>query len=323
MSITDSAPLAPPGGGFDSGAAAFHAVAHARREGWRPLITLGIVYFAAGAAALVLLGFAMWPFLDLTFDLAIQEQNNPGAAPDSVPPGFWPAFALMMAGYIAYLIFYLVFYAVIDAALLRWLLGRGARLRLGGAELRLTLLNLLWALVLPVVMFAPFWALLIAAFAAGTASAAAGWVVGALCFFALLGGFAVWIWLSSRLAPAAALTVRDGRLRVFGGWAATRGVFWPLLGAFFIVWAIYIGVAVGMQMLIQPFMILAGGEMFTLGASLDPDFQPDVEQLLGALLSPGMLVLYAVSGLFSLVVYFAFQALLAGVNAYLLKRPGV
>lgn len=319
MSITESAPVPPPSG-FDSGAAAFHVFAHARREGWAPLLKLGAIYFVAGLAAMALLLLALWPFLAMVFDPALTGSADPKlAAARGMPPGFWQAFGLSMIGYLAYLAFYLVFYAVIDAALLRWLLGRGARPKLGGDELRLILISLLWC-VLPFVLFAPFWVLLFIAAAAGSASAAAGWSVGVLCFLAFIGACVAWTWLAARLAPAAALTVRDGRLRAFGGWAATAGRFWPVLGGFFIVWVIYVAASFGIQILVQPLMLLAGGDMFAFGAAMDPD-SIDPQEVLAVLLSPAMIAISAISAVISVVIAFLFQAMLAGANVYLARQP--
>lgn len=55
-----------------------------------------------------------------------------------------------------------------------------------------------------------------------------------LSFFGFVGGLAAALWFGARIAPAAALTVHDGRIALARAWRGTGPIFWSLLGALFV-----------------------------------------------------------------------------------------
>lgn len=81
-------------------------------------------------------------------------------------------------------------------------------------------------------------------------------LIGAL---APLGLIALCVFCAVRLAPAAALSVARRKLTFFAAWPATRGVFWPLLGGYVIVFVCYLVVALIADALLQlPFAAAIG-----------------------------------------------------------------
>lgn len=127
-----------------------------------------------------------------------------------------------------------VFWAVFEAAVQRrYVLDDGFSLKLGGDELRLMVVGLLWLLsflggylVFAIVLLLPS----IAASVAG-----AGTVAVALMALAVLGYFCGWTWIAVKLSAASALTIRDKKIKFLDSWGATRGRFWALLAAFLVL----------------------------------------------------------------------------------------
>ena len=55
-----------------------------------------------------------------------------------------------------------------------------------------------------------------------------------LSFIGFVGGLAAALWFGARVAPAAALTVHDGRIALGRAWRGAKPIFWGLLGALFV-----------------------------------------------------------------------------------------
>lgn len=149
----------------------------------------------------------------------------------------------IVLGNIAMLILGVVFWAVFEAAAQRRLVrDEGFSLRLGADEFRLVLVGLIWvglgiaAQVLSVIFIAVSTASLVYAL-----DNPAGGAIAVLACMALLSG--LWIWIGVRLAPASAMTVRDGRVTFFDAWNVTRGRFWTLLGSYLVLAIIVVTIA--------------------------------------------------------------------------------
>jgi hypothetical protein len=66
-----------------------------------------------------------------------------------------------------------------------------------------------------------------------------------------LGLLALWILVSVRLAPAAAMSIAERRFAFFGAWRVTRSHFWSLLGSFVILIVGYSVIAIILGQIIQ------------------------------------------------------------------------
>lgn len=128
----------------------------------------------------------------------------------------------------------LLFWVVFEAASQRrYMRGDGFRLRIGADEGRLAVIALLWC-----VLFAGFYIGLVIAMLVplgiglltGVAAVAVILTVGCL-----LGALAAMLWVTARLSPAAALTIRDRQIRVFEAWAVTRGKGGQLFVAYLVL----------------------------------------------------------------------------------------
>lgn len=290
---------------FDSGEGAFHLFKHAGRAGWGGLLLLLVLYVIGFA---LIYGLFIWGMLPLFTQMPDWANSEPERAEVFAALGrFWITFPLG-------LILAWAFYATIDAALLRWCFGRGAKIRFGGMELRLMLVELM-IYALMVIVWIPTFVL----FSLGAArSNFLLMVIAGLSVFAALGFMIV---LAVKFAPSAALTIYRGHFSFFRAWRMTKGFFWGLLGAFVIVWVIYLAFSIAMQIASQPLMMMAMGENADLLAASQTGQMSEEEAMrfMQALFSADMLPVFAGLTLVSMVVYFAFQAAMAGTNAYAVK----
>lgn len=105
-------------------------------------------------------------------------------------------------------------------------------LRFGMDELRV----LVTQFVIFVCVFAFYIIGLIAVVAIGAGLAALSPVLGVVVgLFGFVAWLVVLVMISVRWSPASALSVRDEGFRIFDGWAITKGRFWPMFGAFFVL----------------------------------------------------------------------------------------
>lgn len=290
---------------FDSGEGAFHLFKHAGRAGWGGLLFLLVLYVVGFA---LIYGLFVWGMLPLFTQMPDWANSEPERAELFAALGrFWVVFpvGLLLAW---------AFYAMIDAALLRWCFGHGARIRFGGMELRLMLVELM-IYALMVIAWIPTFVL----FSLGAALPSfLLMVIAGLSVFVALGFMIV---LAVKFAPSAALTVYRGHFSFFRTWRMTKGFFWGLLGAFVIVWVIYLALSIALQIASQPLMMMAMGENADLLAASQTGQMSEEEAMrfIQARFSADMLPVFASLTLVSMVVYFAFQAVIAGTNAYAVK----
>lgn len=166
------------------------------------------------------------------------------AASQGGEPSAPPVELFTLAPYAAaFAILALILFAAFEAACLRWLV-RGES---GGGVLGLTLGADTWRVFATYFLWLGFFiafSILIVLFyvatqaisSLGGAATLMAIVLGAL---APLGFLALLIWGAVRFAPAAATSIARGRFAFFEAPAVSRGRFWPLLGAFVILWVGY------------------------------------------------------------------------------------
>lgn len=296
-----------------------------RKRDQRFVLTRAAVGYCIGYAVLFAAYIALlWPsltaFYAWYFEILGQVMRDGGDPP--APPADlfsrWPVLALSA-------LLGIVLFAAFEAACLRWLV-RGER---GGGLLGLTLGRETW-LVLAVYLawfglFIAFCILVVAFYAAlrllGEAlpTLAPLWIL--LAALAPLALLALMIWGAVRLAPAAALTVGRNRFVFFGAWSATRSYFWPLLGAFVILWIGYIVIAMIVGAIVQIPMnqamapviqeAMRGGEPAALA-----------ERLEAAWSSPSVLASMGVNVVVSVVLACVLYIAVFGVNARVAQAAG-
>ena len=75
----------------------------------------------------------------------------------------------------------------------------------------------------------------------------------------MVGAFALFVWTGVRLSLASALTFDTGRVRLFGSWRLTRGVFWPLVGAYLLAFVIIALISVVLLVVSALVAVATGG----------------------------------------------------------------
>jgi hypothetical protein len=141
-------------------------------------------------------------------------------------------------------------------------------LRLGADEMRQAVVLLVQALgwfgVYLLVVLVVFLTVGVGALSTGldgeTPSAGGiGAMIGSI-LLAGLGGFALALFLLVKFSLASAQTFQTGRINIFGSWTLTKGRFWPILGAFLLVFVfmIMISIAQSVIQLIGQMSVLSG-----------------------------------------------------------------
>lgn len=168
-------------------------------------------------------------------------------------------------------------------------------LRLGGDELRLMALTVIYILmIIGLVVAVTMVAGIIVALASVGGAAIAGFVGAATGLFSL--GIIIYVLVRLSLAPVA--TFAERRLAVFESWTLTRGYFWPLLGAYALALACI--VVIGL-LIVLVFTFVAGAIVLALGGKLtdvSAMVKPQGDSL-SSYLSIGLIAYLLVNSIFS------------------------
>ena len=182
-----------------------------------------------------------------------------------------------------------VLYAAMNRAVLRPGEGRYGYLRLASDELRQLGL---FAIFAGLGLAAYFAMMIVAVVLIVIIGVVAGEGVAlALALAILLPAFiCAFVFLAVRLSLASPMTFETKRIDLRGAWRLTQGRFWPLLGTYFIAFALSIVVVVLTFAIAVAAVAVAGGGMGALGAA----FQSDMSTM-ASVLTPPRLAYLAVS----------------------------
>lgn len=243
-----------------------------------------------------------------------------GALGEAMQGGELPPPPIEVAGIVPYAfiagIFSLAIFAAFEAACLRWLVrgesdGGLLGLRVSADTWRVFATYFMWLglFVAFTVLIALFYVLTALIADMGGAARLIAMVLGAL---APLGFIALLIWGAVRFAPAAAASIARRRFAFFEAPRITRRVFWPLLGAFVILWVGYVVIVmiVGsiVQIPAQNVMAPVVAEMMTGGGDVGP-------RMVEAMSSPVYLASMGASIVVSAIAGIVFYIAMFGVNA--------
>jgi hypothetical protein len=205
----------------------------------------------------------------------------PGGDPAAVLDLFRQAAPTYLVLFVASLVLNAVLYAAMNRAILRPTESRFGYLRLATDELR------------QLGLFAIFAGLGVAAyiallFIAMVLVVIIGLVAGESMAFAL--GLAVmlpaiicaFVFLAVRLSLASPMTFETRKIDLVGSWRLTQGRFWPLLGTYFIAFALSIVVIVLTFAIALAAIAVVGGGLGALKAG----FEPDLSSLTAVLTPP-------------------------------------
>ncbi|MEQ8405592.1 MAG: hypothetical protein RKE49_10875 [Oceanicaulis sp.] len=200
----------------------------------------------------------------------------------------------------------------------------GIPFRLGGDEVRLLGVNLLFMLANTVfwgVMFALVFVPNIVAVSSGGETGA---VIGGAAVSALVGVGAVFLWivLALKFSAAPAMSVQQRRFRFFGSFAATKGITAWLFLVYLVAVVIYVAGYMVISIIQQIVGLLVAADLIGAMSALDGTEEPEVIfSILGDLLSqPGVLIAIAVMLFVQLVFQLLFEAFWHGPGAYAALR---
>ncbi|WP_339740482.1 hypothetical protein [uncultured Maricaulis sp.] len=303
-----------------------------KRFGENPLgviwiaVCQALLVAALGALAITLLG----PFYLGLFDLVAQEAG--GTLSESqmereVLTLLGPFLASMPLIALLGIVSTLMFQAAWLRFLTRGEIAAVIPFRLGGDELRLLGVNLLYIVVgiaayLGIAMAAGLVALVAAGvFAGSDGSMAGGMATGLIVFLGVLTISIIVIVFCIRLASAPALTMVDRRIRFFESWTASKGVFWHMALSYLVVIGLILVLSTILGTVIQ--LVFLGALLpvimeFAQMAEGHSDVSPDevIAMLQGMLNNPGVMVGLATGLVLGYAMQIMFEGMWHGVGAY-------
>ncbi|WP_323763065.1 hypothetical protein [Maricaulis sp.] len=225
----------------------------------------------------------------------------------------------------------ILFAVMFQAAWLRFLTKGEVKpvvpIRLGGDEIRLIGVNLMYLVVASVAYFGAATVIGFLGFGAvmlahgGGDSAAVGFggvLIAGLAFLVVLVGLLV---LAVRLASAPALTVLDGRMRFFESWDASKGVFWHMLVSYVVAYVIMmvIGGTIGFVVQLALFAAVFPAfidlvELADHGGHIDPDTA--LASLQASLSQPGTVIGLVVGFVLLYAIQVMLEAVWHSIGAY-------
>ncbi|GAM99535.1 hypothetical protein U91I_03189 [alpha proteobacterium U9-1i] len=296
-----------------------------KREQSGVLTRAAVAFVIVGAALVAAFMFAMWGSISTVMGWYAQmlsaATQNPSAAPMIAPPA---ALFTLGPAYLLFIFAFFVLLAAFEAACLRWMV-RGEA---GGGFMGLSLGADTWR------VYATYWVwffsfiagylglILMAIFlggiggAMGGESAAGGTIM--IVMLACAAYLLAWLYVSVRLAPAAATSIGRGRFSFFKAWSVTSGRFWAIFGAFLLLAVIYI--VAGTILSTIMFSVVMAGAFSNLDptmAATNPDafLQAYFTGIMSLFSNPTTIAVFVVFQLISWALYVVFYILFYGVNA--------
>jgi|GEM_PF-1606103 len=224
----------------------------------------------------------------------------------------------------AFQVLYYIVVAAWEAACLKWMIRGDASglfgLSLGADTWRVYFTYWLWFLLLIVIYIACIIIAATVGFGLFGAAAMSGkgettTTLGPAVMIAFALGLALigaFIYVAVRFAPAAATSVAERRFAFFDAWKVTRGRFWAMLGAFLLLWLMFI---VGYFMVSIAVGLIVGVQLVSAMAANGAGAQTSPQQMWAVLTQPGILVPLLVLYLVVIGAVMTFLVALQGVNA--------
>ncbi len=285
---------------------AFRA-AHARSFIWKYAVAFAGVSTVLSALGVWLMKDTLIRFIEAIEQLDASGIDDPGVVFGTI---FNVMSGLIPLAILSGIVGMIVWVMFMTATQRRYIRDQDFSLRFGGDEIRMIGAGLVWFLVPSIIFLLPMLVMIPAfgqitdfyrgniteeQFAISMLSRA-----GIVSVFFLLT-FPFYVFFATRFAPVFAMTLKEGKIAFGEAWVASRGRFWPILGAYLIL-AIVGGMAVGfastlLEMLVMPIFV---------GTMVDVDDLSDLETLFSPALIAGLLVYtfirYFLSGLLMHIV---------------------
>jgi len=193
-------------------------------------------------------------------------------------------------------------------------------LRFGVSELRVMLAQLVVLLSCSGVYLGGIFLMVLLMALGGALGQVSGILTAIFMIIGILGVIAAMIYtlvVLVRLSPAAALSVRDSKIRLFQGWKMTKGRIWPMIGSYLIVYLIGY-VATYAAMLIVIFIAFGDLTAFEAFSGVSDDNPAEVFAALGAVLgNPRVYIPLILGSALLMVMYIFWYICMWGIPNYL------
>ncbi|MEZ6001794.1 hypothetical protein [Hyphomonas sp.] len=286
---------------------AFRA-AHARSFLWKYALAFALVSTALSALGVWLMKDTLFRFIEAIEQLENSGIDDPGVVFGTIFNVMRGLIPLAILSGIASIVVWAMFTAATQR---RYIRDQDFSLRFGADEMRMVGAGLVWFLVPSVIFLLPMLVMLpvfglITDFYRGDITEEQFTIsmlsrAGIVSVFFLLT-FPFYVFFATRFAPVFAMTLKEGKIAFGDAWIASRGRFWPILGAYLIL-AVVGGLVVGfaasiLEMLVMPILV---------GSVVWVDDISDLENLFSPALIAGLLVYtfirYFLSGLLMHIVH--------------------
>ena len=287
--------------------------------GRRPGSTLSLIIWTALLYAVLFGGIfaALAPLFGVIFEAASVGRDPTDAEVLAILGSTWLGMVVAVFGG-------LIVVLMIQAAWLRLLthgrLASGIPFRFGADEFRLFGVNLcliaflIVGYVVAVIGFVLVVGGMSLGVAVGETSGGIAGVFGGVLFGLLM--FAVFVFFALRFAAAPAMTINEGRFRLFGSFAATRGIWgWMLLSYMVIFLIVFFASSL-------VYMLQLGVAMFGLAeaAALFDSIDTDAGAVFELLTRPSILIGFGIIILLQVVFQIFYDAVFHSVGAYAAVR---
>ncbi len=246
---------------------------------WKFLLTYSVIMTVISAVVFV-------PFLIAWFSFMSEVVTSGDPDPDMTLAQMGGILIPLVIGMPIFLIVYFVLFCMFEsAALRRYIRGDGFSLKLGADEFRIMGVQIVWFLLFLAAYLLCF-IIIGAALAPALMSSNSNEVPAFIFLVPLLAiplGLAM-IFFSVRLAPASAITIRDQKLKFWSAWPTTKGRFWPMVGAYLVIYLIVCAIQMAGQF---ASMIPMVGAMVNIASAPDPE---SPEAIMAMFTSPFLLI---------------------------------
>lgn len=264
-------------------------------------------YLAAYAIGIVIIAVISFFLLQPLFAAYMQmfTMVAQGASESQIERMFGEAllgnFGRLGLGYLLMLLVYAAFWAMMESAVLRrYVREEGFSIGWGADEWRMLAVGLIWMVAFMVAYLVFILATVVLIAPLGAVSDGGVALLGLWMFVVVFALLFVWLFLAVKLSPAGAMTIRDQKVTFFSAWGASKGRFWPMLGAF-VVLGLILYVAIIVLYMIGAFTVF--GAVMS-GVDLNSG-EADPDQMMAAFSSPGLWIPIAVM-YFAVLVYQGF-----------------
>ena len=264
-----------------------NAVGHFQKTGGPKgfLWKFALAYALCGIVVQGLSMYLMAPIYAAAFNPLVMED------PDLMDQVMVENMGRVALGYLVAFVAGILLWIMFEAASQRrYMRAEGFSLKLGGDEGRLLMVGLFW-IGLIILLYLGMFVLMMIPMIIGAALGGDGVLAaGAVAVIVMLAYFVFAIWVCIRFSPAAALTVRDRKIRFGSAWRVTKGKVWTLIGSWLVLGLIMMAVIMALYIVFAVTAVISLMPVLQSGSD-------DPAAVMAAFTTPGFLIPAIIFGL--------------------------